>query len=568
MLLQNTNDLLVAETGSLHFLSPGVENRLTSNRGHSRGAGQGFSFLVPFEASIVSAALTGHHPAWKTGDQFLEKILDYRLEMPTLAETARTALLLDTVGKVAPAFRVDLTADALTYLPPNPRRIKALARTFQPMNTELARHKPDELDWRSLLFAAILRGENETAFKAYTRRLLKENSTDMDYSMLNAEDRIARHNEILEQAFSGAGVDGKAKEHLVSIASAWASSTDFNWISKVSYILSINEAPENLTWKEFEDALDLWRATANIQEVRTFLFDRASQDRRSSNEVLKEMCASLPSRYHLLLASAADSFLSSDHQSKIEEAIPIADLIEALALSELDPELKHTLFQGFLHVVSQWSHFKTNPADRQIRERELTILTRILENAEGNWKEFAEDVLVLRGSMSKGGKNLFDELVPRLSHFSNLAVEEVLIAFRTSGGVEALIASDRNKMVQTVLLDTKGPAWTPVGGSALDALLGPATTHSAIQANARSLLDRIVAERLPYLDGAAFAQTFGQDHHVIKLLWLTLTAQPVQYRMHGSIRETRQELLEKGIPDSLLVVPDWLTPAQSSIGSE
>ncbi|MCO5960218.1 hypothetical protein NBH21_26025, partial [Rhizobium sp. S101] len=40
MLLQNTDDLLVAETGTLHSLSPSPENRLTSNRGHSRGAGQ------------------------------------------------------------------------------------------------------------------------------------------------------------------------------------------------------------------------------------------------------------------------------------------------------------------------------------------------------------------------------------------------------------------------------------------------------------------------------------------------------------------------------------------------
>jgi len=39
VLLQDANDLLFAETASLHRLSPQLENRLTSNRGLFRGAG-------------------------------------------------------------------------------------------------------------------------------------------------------------------------------------------------------------------------------------------------------------------------------------------------------------------------------------------------------------------------------------------------------------------------------------------------------------------------------------------------------------------------------------------------
>ncbi|QEP30316.1 hypothetical protein C6Y53_18985 [Pukyongiella litopenaei] len=40
MLLQDANNLRFAETASLHRLSPSLENRLTSNRGLFRGAGQ------------------------------------------------------------------------------------------------------------------------------------------------------------------------------------------------------------------------------------------------------------------------------------------------------------------------------------------------------------------------------------------------------------------------------------------------------------------------------------------------------------------------------------------------
>jgi hypothetical protein len=54
MLLQNTDDLLVAETGTLHSLSS-PENRLTSNRGHSRGAGHSVNrlFFIKISSSIL-----------------------------------------------------------------------------------------------------------------------------------------------------------------------------------------------------------------------------------------------------------------------------------------------------------------------------------------------------------------------------------------------------------------------------------------------------------------------------------------------------------------------------------
>ena len=45
-LLQNANDLFFAETAYFHRLSRQVENRLASNRGLLRGAGQGHSMEI------------------------------------------------------------------------------------------------------------------------------------------------------------------------------------------------------------------------------------------------------------------------------------------------------------------------------------------------------------------------------------------------------------------------------------------------------------------------------------------------------------------------------------------
>ncbi|MCA0873903.1 hypothetical protein LCL97_24000, partial [Seohaeicola saemankumensis] len=53
VLLQNANDLLFAETASLHRLSPQLENRLTSKRRLFRGAGQLRSY--PIHGSTITS---------------------------------------------------------------------------------------------------------------------------------------------------------------------------------------------------------------------------------------------------------------------------------------------------------------------------------------------------------------------------------------------------------------------------------------------------------------------------------------------------------------------------------
>ncbi|WP_237399128.1 hypothetical protein, partial [Rhodovulum sulfidophilum] len=48
MLLQDANDLLCAEPASLHRLSPRLENRPTSKRGHFSGASHKLPVIAPF----------------------------------------------------------------------------------------------------------------------------------------------------------------------------------------------------------------------------------------------------------------------------------------------------------------------------------------------------------------------------------------------------------------------------------------------------------------------------------------------------------------------------------------
>ncbi|MHA7877291.1 hypothetical protein, partial [Roseivivax sp.] len=61
VLLQDANDLLFAETAFPHRLSPRLENRLTSNRGFFRGAGQKTRELQEFSRNIENFLDRGVH---------------------------------------------------------------------------------------------------------------------------------------------------------------------------------------------------------------------------------------------------------------------------------------------------------------------------------------------------------------------------------------------------------------------------------------------------------------------------------------------------------------------------
>ncbi|WP_409359718.1 HNH endonuclease family protein [Leisingera caerulea] len=91
VLLQNAYDLLFAEPASFHRLSPQLENRLTSKRGHFRGARQSenngmpnssFAAKKPFfeKSSLTTTAALGEYEGWSP-----KEVEDRQKEMATLA---------------------------------------------------------------------------------------------------------------------------------------------------------------------------------------------------------------------------------------------------------------------------------------------------------------------------------------------------------------------------------------------------------------------------------------------------------------------------------------------------
>ncbi|MCC2652526.1 MAG: hypothetical protein K0Q60_2689, partial [Microvirga sp.] len=182
-----------------------------------------------------------------------------------------------------------------------------------------------------MLYAAIIRAENETLFDAFTVRMLDAEAGELQLSILRRDERESEESRLIDEVLEAANVANDARESLKRLCLAWLSQMQLGWARKTRYSLKIADAAENLTWKEFDEALALWNKCQDTATLLEFLADRAKSDGRQEKDLLDELLAALTDRYNGLLEDAASSFLLSEHEARICEAESIAALIEVLA---------------------------------------------------------------------------------------------------------------------------------------------------------------------------------------------------------------------------------------------
>lgn len=127
----------------------------------------GFSFLLPFDERVVADALQAYNTAWGDGRRFLDKILDFRVTLIPPDPVERRRIFEATAASACPFLPDGVVAGMETLLPENPRRLKALARGLSLLGEEAGRHRPDEIDWRSVVYGSLVREESEAFFRAY-----------------------------------------------------------------------------------------------------------------------------------------------------------------------------------------------------------------------------------------------------------------------------------------------------------------------------------------------------------------------------------------------------------------
>jgi len=91
------------------------------------------------------------------------------VQIPLPTTEQKLSLFGRAVRSVLPMMPQDVERELASVLPDNPRRIKRIALQLQIAKRQIERHSPEEIDWQSLLYAALLRSENDVFFEKYVK---------------------------------------------------------------------------------------------------------------------------------------------------------------------------------------------------------------------------------------------------------------------------------------------------------------------------------------------------------------------------------------------------------------
>lgn len=543
-----------------------------------------FSFLLPFDEDIIAHALTHYSDSTEYGENFLEKILDYRVHIKPASEENVLALFKHEMGRYCPFIKADLLDIVAKFLPKNPRKLKGLVRSLRAYESEVKRHREKEIDWRALLFGQMIRIESESFFQAYIAdTFFREGEVNMfDSSGANPWMVAALNNKRgegdaleqkrIEKILGEVGVSSAEKKaRLTALCEEMRQSYGFSGHNAILYALKLVDNPELLTWGEFDAVWDTWVQRPQLDTLIPWVEAHSKHMNIPKSDVVKELLTTASQRYGELLERASHVVLASEQTAAIAEAdavLSFADEIISKGFQDVSTSdlLTTDVFEKFLGSVFAWIHFDGNEADKKQRIREKEVLKRWADKAKQSshaaefWEMFSKMVVDVDRFNDKKYK-LSAQLCAELKGNDVVGSVDVAVsALSEPRGIRRLMPYDAGIGIKGLLLKPSSALWQPAPESKGLNLLLTASQNSVVQKNALDLLDlmRKCANEGAYEISLEESAAIFQSPELIKAIWDAAIATPLQFRRLSETRGLREYFVQKGIDADSLATPDWL----------
>ncbi len=536
----------------------------------------GFSFLLPFDLKIVADALGAKNNSEGFGEEFLGKILDFRVHLEKPSKEQLASFFKEEMNAHCSFVTVAALEGLEDYLPSNPRKLKSLIRGLRIFDSEANRHRDGEIDWKALIFAQMIKQESAPFFDVYAVSTFGDNTDD--YSGDNpwisaaveqdkdkaAQDEQVRINSLLDKV--GITVATK-RERLLSLCEGWRESYGVYGQHKITYALKLLSQPEALTWAEFDSFLKVWNEKKDFSSLILWFSEHAKTTQQPLVNVVKETLLTLSQQYDLHLERASSVLLSVEQAKCVKQAEDILRLYECYLEQEVPGApytsiLSAAVFEKLLGSIVKWFLFRGNAADLALRATEETLLKKWVQKAQDNG--LGKDYNVLLAGLDNkrfGDEGEIGKLYQDLLGIVDAGMEEVALrALADEGGINAIYAGGVNEGVKKALLDINSGIWKPIGTSKAEQILSTASTNSIVQANARNFLDLLhrASNRGVWEMTREEVCEFYKHPQLVVAVWNAAIATELQFRHLKETRDVRDYLIGKGIADNQLATPDWL----------
>ena len=531
-----------------------------------------FTFVLAFDRSIIAAALEKYNPAWgKSGFQFLEKVVDFPFTLPSPSSEQVISLANAQFRQNCPFVPLAMLDEVAKFLPQNPRRLKLFARLIKGMREEAERHDEIELDWPLILLLSLLSTESHELANELVAQIT---DPELEFNWLYFFDDEARKNEItasLAHMIGRHAVDSTQSGHMMVLCQVLIEQCRNKASEEVRYQARFALSPDCITWREFREFFDQWKISKTPETIRGFVAER-SMSLRSPIEIIEiELLDTIISHHSNLLEKACNVTAQATHLQIMVDALDNLDLLRQSIVSGsnacvLNSQNMFDIWGRLLSLFARWRHFTTNLRESELRTKETKTLLEIASAINDPLKLYGrlEPWSDRRHLGDARSAKLNEAFVSQISEcLEAQAIEAALALALDSGGIDKLRTRDGHMAARYFLTAPGSPCFTKaVLKQHLMNLVE--ARHGTLDArqNALDWLE-ILIEALQHGDNFCRSEqrrSFFKEHmDFVELLWKSAVSLPSQYRFLSSIVKLREQLIEGGVSETILSVPDWLS---------
>lgn len=521
----------------------------------------GFSFVMAFDLDIVAEALTEYHRGYGSGHPFLEKIVDFPFYLPAATRRDLAGLFETEAEKYCGFMTREAWRDVEDLLPDNPRKLKLLVRNVASLKDEVLRHDVDELDWVTILIAQLIRLESEPFLRGFVDAVIGGDEIDWVGFLGDDQDQEAKRVQAISTLFEQHKiVDETRRNRLSFLVDKWHARKLRVGAFNVSYQVFLNERPHAITWKEFREFFELWRADQTLDVVTTWLKRQATNRRASVDTVARELLQTIIDFRSRTLHVAADAIAFDEQSDSAAESVLLLKLLDQLwefgmhgSSASFMPaeEMVGRLFEQSAY----WIHFKTNDSDRNAREKERETLTAWVMTQKGDAEAVAEAIKPWAdlGGHAREKKALAGELFQYLEGpLAHLGIR----LFEQPGGIQRFREQGKHRALNYLLFDGGSSFWSSDNRATLWRILAESSREPVVYQNVIEFIEALIASA-KYGNRATTLILF-QDEEVMSKLWQAAVSRRSQFRFHSELRKLRQELCALGANGDHLAIPEWL----------
>lgn len=528
----------------------------------------GFSFVMAFDLDIVAEALTEYHRGYGTGHPFLEKIVDFPFYLPEAMGKDLAGLLETEANKYCEFVPKEAWRDVDDLLPVNPRKLKLLIRNIASLRDEVLRHDADELDWVTILISQLIRLESELFLRGFVETVVGGTEIDWSGFLGDEKEQEQKRIDVVNAQLEEHGITDEARrKRLAFLVDKWHARKLRVGDLNVRYQVFLNERPHAITWKEFHQFFELWRADQTLNVVSNWLVRQATNRRVLVDAVTKELYQTTIDFRSKMLHSAADSISLEEQSCSAANAVLLLKLLNQLwelgcTGSSVGFLPEEEMLGQLLEQSAYWIHFNTNDSDKSAREKEHETLSAWVGSQKGDVEALAEtikpwaDVWVHGAERKKLADALFKQLEEPLAQVG-------LRLFECPAGIQKFREHGKQEAIKYLLLDGGSAFWSGASREVLWEILMKSSTAPSVFQNVLEFIEAIIANATY---GSSIVRRENtllliQDEEVMRKFWVAAIARRSQFRFHSELRKLRQQLGGLGANSDYLEIPDWLVEA-------